>query len=156
MFYNHDCQMPIAKWLPISYSQSHTPHVSLPMYLYRSCTFTKDLFPKSQTFPLGGESRTQRHWISWGLHIVAGLKVSIIIPWYILTNDFWHFTSNIWSSPRGQAQPLLYLTGQPIVEGPGSCHYVSEVNTHNIKVSDEKEGEDDVTFSQKRVRDVLI
>ena len=41
----------------------------------------------------------------------------------------------LWPSLRGQDQPLLYLTGQPIVEGPGSCHYVSDVNTHNIKVS---------------------
>ena len=41
----------------------------------------------------------------------------------------------LWPSLRGQEQPLLYLTGQPIVEGPGSCHYVSDVNTHNIKVS---------------------
>ena len=42
----------------------------------------------------------------------------------------------LWPSLRGQDQPLLYLTGQPIVEGPGSCHYVSDVNIHNIKVSD--------------------
>ena len=153
MFYNHDCHMPITKWLPISYTQSHTPHVSLPMYLYRSCTCTKDLFPKSPTFQLGGESRTQRHRISWGLHIVAGLKVSIIIPWHILTNDFWYFSSSIiCSTPRGQDQPLLYLTGQPTVEGPGSCHYVSEVNTHNIKVSEDEEGEHSVTFSQKPSR----
>ena len=40
----------------------------------------------------------------------------------------------LWPSLRGEDQPLLYLTGQPIVEGPGSCHYVSDVNTHNIKV----------------------
>merc|ERR1719350_2787314 len=40
----------------------------------------------------------------------------------------------LWPALRGQDQPLLYLTGQPTVEGPGSCHYVSEVNTHNIKV----------------------
>ena len=42
----------------------------------------------------------------------------------------------LWPSLRGIDQPLLYLTGQPIVEGPGSCHYVSDVNIHNIKVSD--------------------
>ena len=42
----------------------------------------------------------------------------------------------LWPSLRGLDQPLLYLTGQPIVEGPGSCHYVSDVNIHNIKVSD--------------------
>ena len=38
----------------------------------------------------------------------------------------------LWPSLRGIDQPLLYLTGQPIVEGPGSCHYVSDVNIHNI------------------------
>ena len=68
---------------------------------------------------------------------------SLIILYHI-----YFISSIIWSSPRGQDQPLLYLTGQPIVEGPGSCHYVSEVNTHNIKVSDGVEGEDenDVTI----------
>ena len=30
--------------------------------------------------------------------------------------------------------PLLYLTAQPIIEGPGSCQFVVDVNTHNIKV----------------------
>ena len=38
---------------------------------------------------------------------------------------------------RGSDSPLLYLTGQPSVEGPGRCRYVSEVNTHNIKVGQE-------------------
>merc|ERR1719495_3135564 len=47
----------------------------------------------------------------------------------------------LWPALRGQDQPLLYLTGQPIVEGPGSCHYVSEVNTHNIKVEPARGGD---------------
>jgi len=47
----------------------------------------------------------------------------------------------LWPALRGQDQPLLYLTGQPLVEGPGSCHYVSEVNTHNIKVERARGGD---------------
>ena len=57
----------------------------------------------------------------------------------------------LWPSLRGQEQPLLYLTGQPVVEGPGSCHYVSDVNTQNIKVSGTSFAlESDFNFLQRR------
>ena len=41
----------------------------------------------------------------------------------------------LWPSFRATDDPLLYLTAQPQIEGPGVCQYVSDVNTHNIKVS---------------------
>ena len=37
-------------------------------------------------------------------------------------------------TPRQDGSPLLYLTAQPLVEGPGRCEYVTDVNTLNIKV----------------------
>ena len=41
----------------------------------------------------------------------------------------------LWPSFHATDDPLLYLTAQPQIEGPGVCQYVSDVNTHNIKVS---------------------
>ena len=41
----------------------------------------------------------------------------------------------LWPSFRQDGDPLLYLTAQPLVEGPGRCEYVTDVNTFNIKVS---------------------
>ena len=35
---------------------------------------------------------------------------------------------------RQDGSPLLYLTAQPQVEGPGRCEYVTDVNALNIKV----------------------
>jgi len=40
----------------------------------------------------------------------------------------------LWPSFRQLDDPLLYLTAQPQIEGPGRCQYVSDVNTHNIKI----------------------
>merc|ERR1719477_445975 len=40
----------------------------------------------------------------------------------------------LWPSFRATDDPLLYLTAQPQIEGPGVCQYVSDVNTHNIKI----------------------
>ena len=40
----------------------------------------------------------------------------------------------LWPSFRQVDDPLLYLTAQPIIEGAGSCQFVVDVNTHNIKV----------------------
>ena len=40
----------------------------------------------------------------------------------------------LWPSLRETDAPLLYLTSQPVVEGLGSCQYVQDVNTHNVKV----------------------
>ncbi len=40
----------------------------------------------------------------------------------------------LWPSFRQDGDPLLYLTAQPQVEGPGRCEYVTDVNTFNIKV----------------------
>ena len=40
----------------------------------------------------------------------------------------------LWPSMREEGAPLLYLTAQPSVEGAGTCQYVSDVNTYNIKV----------------------
>jgi len=40
----------------------------------------------------------------------------------------------LWPSFRATDDPLLYLTAQPQIEGPGRCQYVSDVNTHNIKI----------------------
>ena len=39
----------------------------------------------------------------------------------------------LWPSARSDS-PLLYLTAQPWVEGPGYCQFVNDVNTHNLKV----------------------
>ena len=41
----------------------------------------------------------------------------------------------LWPSFRQTDDPLLYLTAQPQIEGPGRCQYVADVNTHNIKGS---------------------
>ena len=41
----------------------------------------------------------------------------------------------LWPSYRQVDDPLLYLTAQPQIEGPGKCQLVVDVNTHNIKVS---------------------
>ena len=41
----------------------------------------------------------------------------------------------LWPSHRQVDDPLLYLTAQPQIEGPGKCQFVVDVNTHNIKVS---------------------
>ena len=41
----------------------------------------------------------------------------------------------LWPSVRDVDEPLLYLTGQPWVEGAGACQKVYDVNTNNIKVS---------------------
>jgi len=40
----------------------------------------------------------------------------------------------LWPSSHYSSRPLLYLTEQPVVEGPGHCQYVSDVNTHNVKI----------------------
>merc|ERR1719233_1804169 len=41
----------------------------------------------------------------------------------------------LWPSFRATDDPLLYMTAQPQIEGPGVCQYVSDVNTHNIKMN---------------------
>jgi len=40
----------------------------------------------------------------------------------------------LWPSFRQVDDPLLYLTAQPQIEGPGKCQFVVDVNTHNIKI----------------------
>merc|ERR1719471_190059 len=40
----------------------------------------------------------------------------------------------LWPSYRQVDDPLLYLTAQPQIEGPGKCQFVVDVNTHNIKI----------------------
>ena len=40
----------------------------------------------------------------------------------------------LWPSFRENDDPLLYLTEQPIVEGPGHCQFVETVNHYNVKV----------------------
>ena len=39
----------------------------------------------------------------------------------------------LWPSARSDS-PLLYLSSQPWLEGPGYCQFVNDVNTHNLKV----------------------
>ncbi len=40
----------------------------------------------------------------------------------------------LWPSFRPNGDPLLYLTGQPLVEGKGRCAFVSDVNPYGLEV----------------------
>ena len=40
----------------------------------------------------------------------------------------------LWPSFRPNGDPLLYLTGQPLVEGKGRCAFVADVNPYGLEV----------------------
>ena len=40
----------------------------------------------------------------------------------------------LWPSYRPNGDPLLYLTGQPLIEGKGRCAFVADVNPYGVEV----------------------